>query len=63
VEEGIKMNEMQTFISWLERQNISFDRDNKEEYSTISVEQGYIGFVSYLTFDKDGKFTSIEAFE
>jgi hypothetical protein len=57
------MNEMQTFISWLERQNISFDRDNKEEYSTISVEQGYIGFVSYLTFDKDGKFTNIEAFE
>ena len=57
------MNEMQTFISWLERQNISFDRDNKEEYSTISVEQGYIGFVSYLTFDKDGEFTNIEAFE
>lgn len=57
------MTELQTFISWLERQNISFDGKQEEEHTDISIEAGYVGFTSILTFDKEGKFVRIGAYE
>jgi len=57
------MTELETFISWLERQNIDFRGEHDENFTFISVEKGYSGFVSILSFDKEGKFFDIGAYE
>jgi hypothetical protein len=57
------MTELQTFISWLERQNISFDKVEGEKFTFVSVERGYVGFRSNLLFNREGKFVDIEADE
>ena len=57
------MTELETFISWLERQNKSVRVEPEENFTFVSVEAGYSGFVSILSFDKEGKFFDIGAFE
>ena len=66
-------NEMDLFKSWLKREKIGYEEEHSPEWgSTIkismtptspaTVERGYIGFMSTLTF-KEGKFVNIEADE
>ena len=57
------MTELETFISWLERQNIDFRVEPEENFTFVSIEAGYSGFVSTLSFDKEGKFFDIGAYE
>lgn len=57
------MTELETFISWLERQNKSCRVEPEENFTFVSVEAGYSGFVSILSFDKEGKFFDIGAYE
>lgn len=57
------MTELETFISWLERQNKSLRVEPEENFTFVSVEAGYSGFVSILSFDKEGKFFDIGAYE
>ena len=57
------MTELETFISWLERQNKSVRVEPEENFTFVSVEAGYSGFVSILSFDKEGKFFDIGAYE
>jgi hypothetical protein len=59
-------------VGMLERAKIEYTRSTelgvsewlgRGDYTVLTVERGYMGFVSKLFFDKDGLLVSIEAYE
>ncbi len=58
------MTDVERFTEMLERAKISFRTEQTRKFEEmITVEAGYAGFVSQITFNPDGSLKSIEAYE
>ena len=57
------MKDFQTFKDMLDKANIEYEVSTYDDYDVISVSGGYVGFVSLITFKKEGSLDSIEAYE
>lgn len=55
------MTDKQTFLAMLKKADIRYSIDNTE--NSITIEAGYVGFVSIISFNEDNSLKSIEAYE
>lgn len=57
------MSDLQTIINILSNAHIQFKVDSISEHTLLTVEAGYIGFKSVMTFSPSSNLLSIEAYE
>lgn len=58
------MSDVEVFKAMIERVGIVYTSlQGKENTITLMIEEGYIGFVTYITFSADGALLAIEAGE
>lgn len=57
------MSDLEYIKRMLENSNIPFKEDKDLRVILITVERGYCGFVTEMSFNLDGKFLDIGAFE
>ena len=55
--------EIDLFEDMLKRARIQYEKGPHQGNTVFTVEAGYAGFVSEITFGKNGEFLSIEAYE
>lgn len=57
------MSELEQYVSMLKRSNIEFERTERNDIITISVERGYSGFVLSHEFSLTGELIDCGAYE
>lgn len=57
------MTDLETMEDMLKRANITYEIGIGKQNAYITIEGGYVGFVTHITFNLDGKLINIEAFE
>lgn len=56
--------DLETMVHMIDKAHLEYEFDSTEkDFTYISIEAGYVGFITYITFDKQGSLISIKAYE